>query len=549
MIFRIKITFVFLFFGLNLFNQGVTKKQIDSLINDYEKSQSINLDDREKISSFCLIIDSLSNKINYAHGIFYSNLILVEVNKNFSEDNNERSIKKLDSLVINKVPVKESFLVRYYLNKGNTEGVKGNLFEELKFYLKADSICEKSLDNNARKYIKHYIAAYYIDTKEYLKALKEVNEAIHLTNKKEGFYLSLLQQKGSVFFELNEIDSAIYYFKKSIEMGIGKLYNSLSYEYYSLGKFYSEINKLDSAKKYLFLSKSEFDKELEYSIDGVKVYEGIGKLFHLLNQFDSSVYYYDLSLKIADSINHIDGVFIAQKNIILNSLLNLSQGKLVESFERYNNLVDSVLFRSSFELEKKYIVENETLKKETKIKELELKKESDKNYRILLYWIFSVLLVIFLFIIQRYVSRQKILEQNLEIEEYKKNQVERNLKEKEKELASKINIIQSNIKVIEELKNKEVKSVNLTDITSVFEQNYISDVEWQNIALQFNEIHPNYINSIKEEDVSLTQNDIRLLILLKLEYSNQAIAEILNISVDGVKKAKYRLKKKVREMV
>lgn len=89
----------------------------------------------------------------------------------------------------------------------------------------------------------------------------------------------------------------------------------------------------------------------------------------------------------------------------------------------------------------------------------------------------------------------------------------------------------------------------MSDITSMFEQNYISDVQWQNITLQFNDIHPNYIDSFKKDDVSLTQNDTRLLILLKLEYSNQAIAEILNISVDGVKKAKYRLKKKVKEII
>ena len=86
---------------------------------------------------------------------------------------------------------------------------------------------------------------------------------------------------------------------------------------------------------------------------------------------------------------------------------------------------------------------------------------------------------------------------------------------------------------------------NLSDITSVFEQNYISDTQWQNIIIQFETIQPNYLSDIKQEGIKFTINDTKILVLLKLGYSNQGISEILNISIDGVKKAKYRLKKKV----
>lgn len=43
----------------------------------------------------------------------------------------------------------------------------------------------------------------------------------------------------------------------------------------------------------------------------------------------------------------------------------------------------------------------------------------------------------------------------------------------------------------------------------------------------------------------VSNNDLRLMSLLKLNLSSKEIANILNISVEGVKKARYRLRKKL----
>jgi len=43
----------------------------------------------------------------------------------------------------------------------------------------------------------------------------------------------------------------------------------------------------------------------------------------------------------------------------------------------------------------------------------------------------------------------------------------------------------------------------------------------------------------------VSNNDLRLMSLLKMNLSSKEIANILNISVEGVKKARYRLRKKL----
>ena len=46
---------------------------------------------------------------------------------------------------------------------------------------------------------------------------------------------------------------------------------------------------------------------------------------------------------------------------------------------------------------------------------------------------------------------------------------------------------------------------------------------------------------------TLTDSNLRLVILMSLQLSNQQISNLLGITVDGVKKAKQRLKKKLDE--
>ena len=61
-------------------------------------------------------------------------------------------------------------------------------------------------------------------------------------------------------------------------------------------------------------------------------------------------------------------------------------------------------------------------------------------------------------------------------------------------------------------------------------------------------IHKNYLINIKEQITNITYSEIKLLVLIKLNYSNKSMSEILNISNEGVTKAKYRFRKKLKDI-
>ena len=71
------------------------------------------------------------------------------------------------------------------------------------------------------------------------------------------------------------------------------------------------------------------------------------------------------------------------------------------------------------------------------------------------------------------------------------------------------------------------------------------DDNWEQFTSQFIEMNPDFYNNITKSYENLTKNDIRLIALLKMKYDSNSISSLLNISLEGVKKARYRLRKKL----
>jgi tetratricopeptide (TPR) repeat protein len=531
---------IFFIFINGAYSQKVSVEFIDSLIYDFDNYAEINSDGFNQLDEFANKICKLSRSINYKEGELSSYLLLAETYRDFSSDKTDLIMRKADSLVKIGVDM-PSLIIRYNLIKGYLCGGQGEFLNELVYYLKADSVAKKNNIKDAQRYINQSILSYYIGNEDYEKALDLARVNMYDTEKERYSYFVDIENVGIIHSYVKNYDSAIFYFNKALKEGYGE-YSDLHYLYFSIGRAYLDLNELDSSQKYLNIAKSISETSYQYTVDVVNVYNNLGMLFKKKKQIDSAVFFFNLGYETSDSLSYLHGKLSSSRGILE---IKLQGSNLLKYFYVFEQTKDTILNRASKETEIRYLIENETLKKEAVIKELKLKKELDKNHRMLLYGIFSFLLLVSLFVIYRYILTQKILKKNLEIEEYKKQQAERDLLEKEKELASTINILQSNIKVIEELKVKEVENDNLSDITSVFEQNYISDTQWQNIIIQFETIHSNYLSDIKQEGIKFTINDTKILVLLKLGYSNQGISEILNISIDGVKKAKYRLKKKV----
>jgi len=79
----------------------------------------------------------------------------------------------------------------------------------------------------------------------------------------------------------------------------------------------------------------------------------------------------------------------------------------------------------------------------------------------------------------------------------------------------------------------------------MLQMNLRADDKWEMFQKWFNELFPNFYLNLQNRFPGLTPSDYRLLSLMKLNLKNKDMALRLGISIEGVKKSKQRLRKKL----
>lgn len=69
--------------------------------------------------------------------------------------------------------------------------------------------------------------------------------------------------------------------------------------------------------------------------------------------------------------------------------------------------------------------------------------------------------------------------------------------------------------------------------------------DWVIFNTYFNNIFPDFYSNTLKHYPDISTNDLYIMALLKLHMSNKQISQVLNISNEGIKKARYRLRKKM----
>lgn len=89
-------------------------------------------------------------------------------------------------------------------------------------------------------------------------------------------------------------------------------------------------------------------------------------------------------------------------------------------------------------------------------------------------------------------------------------------------------------------RRKELKSLIRKIDSEIDSEDY-----WQQFQLNFDQVHQAFSHKLLELHPAISTNDVRLCCLIKIGLTNREIASIQNISLSGVEKSKYRLKKKL----
>jgi len=157
-------------------------------------------------------------------------------------------------------------------------------------------------------------------------------------------------------------------------------------------------------------------------------------------------------------------------------------------------------------------------------------------------------------LVQRNKKKQAILAQEKAVAIERQEKAERELEFKKKELlakalqlANKNEFLQKLEEEVTALKSSVDDTVNRTSrrISRMIHQDTADDDEWSQFSEEFSSIHQGFLDELISRYGKLSQSELRLASLLKMNLTSKDIANILRISDEGIKKARYRLRKKM----
>lgn len=186
---------------------------------------------------------------------------------------------------------------------------------------------------------------------------------------------------------------------------------------------------------------------------------------------------------------------------------------------------------------------------------------SQKNLNRLQFYILLItlvgVLVIGTLLFSRFRLRKKRLFELAEMEKQLlalgKKLAEEQLQYAENLMAVYINTLREKAQLIDNLTMKlqllkeNDQQANILPMTAQIEQlvsaTILTDEDWRQFRILFDQTYPGFTFQLREKFPDLSPAETRLLILPKLKLSNQEMAQMLGISVDAIRKARYRIRK------
>ncbi|TVQ06822.1 MAG: tetratricopeptide repeat protein [Bacteroidetes bacterium] len=318
-----------------------------------------------------------------------------------------------------------------------------------------------------------------------------------------------------------------------------------------LGNLYILQNRYPQAQK-------ELDDALEIAsrigdLSGkVKILNTLGLLFNQTNNPQQALQNLNESIRISEQLNLRPD---KSKAYLERSLSHESMGMnplALSDFKTHKRLSDSIFASEKIQQIDELRIIYETEKKDQEIEiqkfqiELLAQKERNNRNRILLLTILLVSSVVTVFMVQ-VALRQKLKRRKLE-HEITNNMLalkKREITAQILHIAQKNDLLQELKEMIQELKSECPNSNLQKRIINKINIDINSERSWEHFQTYFEDLHKGFDEKIRSIAPEISQGEMRLIVLLKMNLSSPEVASVLNISQEGIKKARYRLRKKL----
>lgn len=374
-----------------------------------------------------------------------------------------------------------------------------------------------------------------------------------------------------LYFEKNQL--AISYFKNSLSTRYSSIMDSLI-SFNGIGVAYQQLNQFDASNKYLKIGSVTALKAKNYLFNNV-INGNIAINKFKLNQLEDSFHYaylekntsikYGLWTNCINSMCLLTQIEIKRNNVShAKVLLDSIDGLIIKTndtdytllkkqhetkylyYSKIKNANQALLAYQKFihfeklfqNIANKDKISMLQIKANTDLFHLEMKKmeskKKTKDMLLILIFVFLILGSFYLF----YFFVKKIRK----IEKVKTEINALNIEQNKQIIFLKKTLLDQ----IEIIKNNNTNFLNQEeDIKTLKEFNLSRKEQWESFKELFFKTYPHFQTFLNLKEEKFSTAELRLIMLHKIGLNNKEISQALFISIDGVKKANYRLYKKL----
>lgn len=277
----------------------------------------------------------------------------------------------------------------------------------------------------------------------------------------------------------------------------------------------------------------------------------LGKTYHCVGRMEDAIATLECCLDLCGSETSYDWI----KQMTLEELkIIAAEQKEYYKFWKFQTLLDSVNDRLQKE---ERVGKLQQLQLRHEYEEIEAQAQYERDMEriketrksVITYFIIAVLILAIVMVLIM-LSRKNIV---LKAKQAEKERLSDELESKKQELVSKLlsqtktndalNEIKEQLASMEGMKEADRADVLVKTVRKINEViNANSD---DNLDFYFLQVHPKFYDNLRKDFPDLTLGELRLCALIKLNMNTKDIASINNITINGVKVARYRLRKKL----
>ncbi len=434
----------------------------------------------------------------------------------------------------------------------------------LQYFFKARTIFEALRDSMNIAYI--YRAMGELDIlsfkqsvdllKKSIRIAEQINDTINLS----AAYHNL----GNAFTRTGIYDSALYYYKQSIDLTQNKNYFTWKAGWYTnTGYVHVKLKNYDEGLYYYkkALSLLQCGAGFENNIYQANILGNLMDLHFHKGNYDSVFYYFDQVKDFFDQRRDIQICTYRQISRLYEKLdqpwLALTYYQKADSIRKIeaNKNDGNALERIEFEYQSEL--------KEKQLAQLNADMEKAGYLRFFLLIIIILGLVFSAVIIhlqkqkakRKIEADKKIMEANLKNSELQKQYLRDKLNYTNKELTSFATKIVENYDILSDFKAKvseisqeeDVKKIQgkMKELNLLLYQIFHNDINRKEFLKRSRQLNHTLIFYLKTHYKQLSESDINILVLIFLKFSSKEIAILFNIEVKSVEQRRYRIRNKL----